>query len=106
MSADATAPLHAIEVDPAELARCTPAVPAQAAAWVQGFGLFCKREGHRQGDVVCDEQLLAYISYRRLGNFTYYGAIIGHADHLGEGVMYKMHLDLIGALLQARDAAG
>jgi hypothetical protein len=82
-----------------------PRIPGQAAAWVQGFGLFRKREGHRQGDVVSDEQLLAYISYRRVGNFTYYGAIIGHADHLGEGVMYKMHLDLICAVLQARTAA-
>jgi hypothetical protein len=85
----------------------SPSIPGHAASWVRGFGLFRRLEGHRQGDVVSDEQLLAYISLRRLGNFAYYGAIIGHADHLADGIMYKLHLDLIGTLFAARgDAAG
>ncbi len=81
-------------------------VPGQAASWVRLFGVFRKIAGHRQGDVVSDEQLLAYISLQRHGNFATYSIILGHAEHLADGIMYKMHLDLAGAILAARDRAG
>jgi len=80
-------------------------VPRQAASWVRLFGLFRKREGYLQGEAVCGEQLLAYASFRRYGNFTFYGAFIGHADHLPDGIMYRMHLELVAALLAARGVA-
>ncbi len=80
-------------------------VPDQAASWVRLFGAFRKTVGHRQGDVVCDEQLVAYISLRRHGNFAMYSTILGHADHLADGIMYKMHLDLVAAILAARDCS-
>jgi hypothetical protein len=78
-------------------------VPSQAASWIRMFGLFHKLEGHKQGEVVSGEQLRAYLSLRRCGCFTFYGAFIGHADHLAEGIMYKMHFDLIGMLIAARE---
>jgi len=78
-------------------------IPRQAASWRRMFGLFRKLEGHRQGEVASDEQLLAYMSLRRWGSFSFYGAFIGHADHLDEGIMYKMHFDLIRILMAARE---
>ena len=79
--------------------------PGQAASWVRLFGLFRKRDGYRQGEAVAGEQLVAYASLRRYGSFTFYGAFIGHADHLADGIMYRMHLELVAALLAARVAA-
>jgi hypothetical protein len=80
-------------------------IPRQAASWTRLFGLFRKLERHKQGEVVSGEQLLAYLSLRRYGCFTFYGTFIGHADYLNDGIMYRMHLDLIRLLLQAREAA-
>jgi hypothetical protein len=80
-------------------------VPSQAATWVRHFGLFQRHPGHRQGDVVSDEQLLAYIALRRYGNFAIYSTIIGHADHLQFGIMYKMHLDLVSGVIATRNSA-
>ncbi len=78
-------------------------IPDQAAVWVRYFGVFRRTPGHRQGDVVSDEQLLAYISLRRCGDYALYSVILGHADHLADGIMYKMHLDLVSLALKARD---
>jgi hypothetical protein len=84
----------------AEYHEVTP--PGQTLAWDRFFGVFCREPGHKQGEVVVSERLLSYIKFRRLGPFSFYGTILGHADHLREGVMYKMHLDLIELLLRNR----
>lgn len=76
--------------------------PRQAFAWDRHFGLFAPAPGHRQGNVVVDERLLSYIKLRRLGPFSFYGTILGHADRLREGIMYKLHLDLIEYILNNR----
>lgn len=77
-------------------------VPGQAASWVRQFGLFRKFEGYRQGEAISDEQLMAYATFRRYGDFAFYGAFIGHADHLADGIMYRTHLELVASLLAAR----
>jgi hypothetical protein len=77
-------------------------LPTQAAVWVRHFGLFRKLPGHCQGSLVTDEQLVAYMSLRRYGTFAMYGAFIGHADFLKDGIMYRMHLDLVSQALGSR----
>lgn len=80
-------------------------VPTQNIHWAQLFGTFRSLDGHRQGDLVVDEQLLSYMVVRRIGNFAFYGTIIGHQDRLGEGIVYKMHHDFIKTVLEARSNA-
>jgi hypothetical protein len=80
----------------------TPAAPTQNVYWLRNFGVFRTCPGCRQGNLVVDEQLLAYTTVRRFGNFAEYATIIGHADYLKEGVVYKTHLDFIEMVLQAR----
>jgi hypothetical protein len=80
-------------------------IPDQAGCSIRRFGVFREIAGHRQGDIVSDEQLVAYISLRRRGNYALYSMILGHADHLANGIMYKMHLDLVNLILAARDQA-
>lgn len=79
--------------------------PAQCVIWNRHFGVFRAAPGHRQGDVVVDEEMVAYIILRRCAEFAFYGTILGHADHLKSGVMYKMHLDLMKYLFEEREKA-
>lgn len=77
--------------------------PRERLAWDRFFGVFRPEPGRRQGEVVVDRKLLAYVKLRRLGPFMFYGTILGHADHLREGVVYKMHLDLMTRILRNRE---
>lgn len=80
-----------------------PETPNQSLTWDRWFGVFRPDAGHTQGEVVVDERLLSYLKLRKVGPFLFYGTILGHADHLREGVMYKMHLDLVEYLLRNRE---
>lgn len=79
-----------------------PEEPSENLAWDRYFGVFRPDPGHTQGDVVVDERLLSYVKLRRVGPFLFYGTILGHSDHLREGVMYRMHLDLVDYVLRNR----
>ena len=79
-------------------------IPRQAASWRRYFGVFRQLEAQRQGEMISDEQLLAYLLLQRVGSFANYAVIIGHAGHLAEGIMYRMHFELIRMLIAARDA--
>jgi len=59
------------------------------------FGVFQKVENHKQGSVTTDEQLVGYITLIREGNMIVYNRIIGHGDHLKEGIMYNLHFSII-----------
>jgi hypothetical protein len=76
--------------------------PTQSFHWLRHFGVFRDLPGHRQGDIIVDEQLLGYITLRRCANFASYTTIFGHAGHLSDGIVYKMHLDLIRLLMKSR----
>jgi len=76
-----------------------------ALAWYRYFGLFQRKPGHRQGHLPVDEELLAYGLLRRCGEFALITKFIGHAEHLRNGIMYKMHVDMIDTLLKQRDLA-
>ncbi len=69
------------------------------------WGVFRREDGYRQGNVQTDEQLVGYIELRRLGNSAWYSRIMGHGDHLKQGVMYLLHYRLVAALMAARAAS-
>ncbi len=81
-------------------------VPTQNIVWTRYFGTFRNQPGRVQGNFVVDAELLSYMIVRRIGNFALYGTIIGHADHLHEGIVYKMHLDFVERALNAGSKAG
>jgi hypothetical protein len=64
-----------------------PATPKCDRHWRQVFGVFATDEEHRQGDLVVGRRLLGYLSVVRFGEFATFAQIMGHADHLAEGVV-------------------
>lgn len=66
--------------------------------WGLHFGSFFPEEGHKQGDFQTDQRLVGYLYVRRFGEIASYSYIIGHANHLRNGIMYQMHFDLIELL--------
>jgi hypothetical protein len=64
-----------------------PVLPKCDRHWRQLFGVFVEKADYRQGDLVIGKKLLAYLSVVRFGDFATYAQIMGHADHLAEGVV-------------------
>lgn len=63
------------------------------------WGIFSPEQGYKQGDVVTNERLLAYINLRRIGNAAFYSQILGHGDYLKFGIMYRLHFAIVQWLL-------
>lgn len=70
------------------------------------WGVFRHAEGHAQGSVRTDEQLLGYIDLRRVGDYALYSLILGHGDHLHEGIMHALHLEIVRWLLDPANPCG
>ncbi len=70
----------------------------------ESWGVFQPLPGYRQGAVVTGEKLVGYIRLRRSGNTAWYNKIMGHGDHLGQGIMYLLHFELLRHLLETRPA--
>jgi hypothetical protein len=64
------------------------------------FGVFQKVEGHRQGDVVTNQQLLAYVSVNRYGNCAIYTLFLGHHEYRKRYVMNLLHFETMRALTE------
>ncbi|MEN9956936.1 MAG: hypothetical protein RIR46_544 [Actinomycetota bacterium] len=64
-----------------------PVLPKCDRHWRQLFGVFVEDAEYRQGDLVVGKKLLAYLSVVRFGEFATFAQIMGHADHLAEGVV-------------------
>ena len=64
-----------------------PVLPKCDRHWKQLFGAFAEVADYRQGDLVVGKRLLAYLSVVRFGEYVTYTQIMGHADHLAEGVV-------------------
>lgn len=79
-----------------------PECPCHYDRW---WGVFEPVEGYTQGEVVTDERLVAYIDFRRVGEFALYSLILGHGDYLKHGVMYRLHFEIMQHLLAREDAA-
>jgi hypothetical protein len=78
--------------------------PEQSFAWFRHFGTFRRKPGHRQGDIVVDEELLAYMMVCRCGDILKYMTFLGHTDHWREGVTYKLHKDMVETVFDQRSA--
>ena len=64
-----------------------PVLPKCDRHWKQLFGVFAEAADYRQGDLAVGKRLLAYLSVVRFGEYATYTQIMGHADHLAEGVV-------------------
>ena len=87
------APKKPVELKP-------PECPVHYDCW---WGVFSPEPGYKQGDVVTDERLLAYIDLRRVGNFALYSLILGHGDYLKYGIMYRLHFTILEWLCNNKD---
>ena len=64
------------------------------------WGIFEPKEGYKQGDITTNEKLLAYIKFKRNGNFAVYTSILGHGDYLCNGIMYRLHYEIMRWIYQ------
>ena len=64
-------------------------VPECDNHWQLFFGIF------KTGDL----KLIAYINLTRIGDLAFYSQILGHGDYLKDGIMYKMHFDILEKLI-------
>lgn len=84
---------------PATLQSVSPV--ACASHWEAFLGVFVDAPGHRQGEVVVDRKLVAYVRLHRVGNTLRYAEFMGHGDHLHAGVMMLLHMDIVKWFLSA-----
>lgn len=82
-----------------------PSAPRCPRHWTRWWGVFRAARGHRQGDVTSDEELVAYVKLRRVGDLIHYVDIMGHADHLGRNVMILLHVEIMRWLIAREDHA-
>lgn len=61
----------------------------------QSWGVFLPEPGRLVGSVQTDDRLVGYIELMRTGNLARYGQILGHGDHLNNGVMYLLHFEIV-----------
>ncbi|MFI7546055.1 hypothetical protein [Actinoplanes sp. NPDC049599] len=83
------------EMGGAPKAPSAPIAPACVHHWDLRFGAFLPEPGHRQGDVVTDERLVAYVALSRRGDVALYSMILGHGDHLANGVLVLLHHEIV-----------
>ncbi|MBV9861112.1 MAG: hypothetical protein JO267_03080 [Alphaproteobacteria bacterium] len=80
--------------------------PSQPVTWRRHWGIFRRNPGHRQGDLIVDEELIGYLILSRCAEFAIYSTFLGHWDYLPKGVTYKMHMDLVQTILHYRNTRG
>lgn len=78
-------------------------MPACHHHWGLMFGVFRPAAGRKQGEVVVDDQLVGYISLRRVGGVALYSQILGHGDYLHDFVMVLLHHEIIRWLSSERE---
>jgi hypothetical protein len=59
------------------------------------FGVFKSIDGYKQGEVVTNKKLLAYAILHLAGDIVMYSWVIGHGDHLNEGVMTRLQVGVL-----------
>jgi hypothetical protein len=63
--------------------------------WGLTFGAFISVEGYKQGDIITNEKLVAYISLRRCGDFALYSQILCHGEHLAGFPLVLLHHEVV-----------
>ncbi|MBB1059033.1 hypothetical protein [Marilutibacter spongiae] len=79
------------------------AFPKCTRHWAMTFGVFQSEPGHVQGSVQVDERLGGYISLRRTGDLAVYSQILGHGEHLDNGVLTLLHHEVVKWLVDHAD---
>jgi len=74
--------------------------PACPTHWTLWWGVFQPAPGHRNGQVETGERLVAYVKLARCGDVAHYLDVMGHRDHLANGVMVLLHARIAESLLQ------
>ena len=77
-----------LELNPIEVPECNQ-------HWQLFFGVFIPEEGHRQGVIVANKKLVAYAHLERIGNIARYASYMGHGNHMHNGVMMLLHINII-----------
>jgi hypothetical protein len=75
--------------------------PACDTHWTVWWGVFIDTPGHRNGPLETAERLVAYTKLARSGELVHYLDLMGHRDHLADGVMLLMHVHIARWLLGA-----
>lgn len=78
----------------------SPLLPSNLEYWGISFGAFLKLPGHKQGEIVTNQQLVGYISVRRIGDLILYPQLLGHGDHLNNGIMAQIHFHVLRWLVE------
>ena len=65
------------------------------------YGVFAPCAPRQVGNVTFERELVGYIHFMRVGNYAFYGRILGHGAHLNNGIMYLLHFDIIERHLNA-----
>lgn len=80
--------------------RPRPECPCHHDTW---WGVFEPSPGRRLGEVEVDARLVGYVDFRRIGDFALYSLILGHGDHLDDGIMQALHLEIASWVLARED---
>ncbi|MQR01277.1 hypothetical protein [Glaciimonas soli] len=78
-------------------------VPECPTHWTVWWGVFLPEPGHMNGALQTNERLVAYIKLTRCGDVVHYLDIMGHKDHLENGVMMLVHAHIVAWLQQAAE---
>lgn len=78
-----------------------PPAPVCRDYWQHCFGVFEPKPGYKQGEVETNERLLAYFTPRRMGDVIVYSMLLGHYDHLNEGIMDLGHQHIVRWILES-----
>jgi len=70
----------------------------------RNFGVFMDLPGHKQGNVVVNKKLLAYIGLIVMGDYSLYSMIIGHGDYLKHDIMALLHIETMRWVMQNTQA--
>lgn len=73
--------------------------------WEACLGVFLERPGYRQGTVTVDRRLVAYARLHRVGNLVRFADFMGHREHLADGVMMQLQMEIVRWLMSTDDPA-
>lgn len=71
--------------------------------WDLAFGIFANPENGSAPDGARSSRLVGYASLHRIGNVVTYADLIGHGDHLHDGIMMLLHTVIMEWLLDSEN---
>jgi len=79
-----------------------PQQPSCPTHWTIWLGVFLPEPGHHNGILATNERLVCYLKLTRCGEVVHYLDIMGHKDHLENGVMMLLHAYVVERLQEAQ----